>query len=141
MLPGYLLWLQRRTVSLRDRFSTRQCFLDDDIIFSSIHYATASTVTKVMVVCVIVRIGGLLSLEGPQNPFVTVTTRCRQGTSLVVQWLRLWAPNAEGQGSIPSWGTRCLWTQLRVRMPQLKMPHAAAVTWHSQINKIQYTAF
>ena len=28
------------------------------------------------------------------------------GTSLVVQWLRLWAPNAGGPGSIPGQGTR-----------------------------------
>ena len=29
------------------------------------------------------------------------------GTSLVVQWVRLRAPNAGGPGSIPGWGTRC----------------------------------
>ena len=29
-----------------------------------------------------------------------------QGTSLVVQWLRLSAPNAGGPGSIPGQGTR-----------------------------------
>ena len=28
------------------------------------------------------------------------------GTSLMVQWLRLWASNAKGVGSIPSWGTK-----------------------------------
>ena len=28
------------------------------------------------------------------------------GTSLVVQWVRLHAPNAEGPASIPGWGTR-----------------------------------
>ena len=28
------------------------------------------------------------------------------GTSLVVQWVRLCAPNAGGLGSIPGWGTR-----------------------------------
>ena len=26
--------------------------------------------------------------------------------SLVVQWLRLWAPNAGDSGSIPGWGTK-----------------------------------
>ncbi|TEA31623.1 hypothetical protein DBR06_SOUSAS7710062, partial [Sousa chinensis] len=36
--------------------------------------------------------------------------------SLVVQWLRLCAPNAGGPGSIPSQGTRSC-------MPQLKIPH------------------
>ena len=28
------------------------------------------------------------------------------GTSLVVHWLRLWASNAEGTGSIPGWGNK-----------------------------------
>ena len=41
-------------------------------------------------------------------------------TSLVVQWLRLQAPSAEGPGSIPGQGTRAHMSQLRVRMPQLK---------------------
>ena len=40
------------------------------------------------------------------------------GTSLVVQWLRLKAPNAGGLSSIPGQGTRS-------RMPQLKIPHAS----------------
>ncbi|TEA42071.1 hypothetical protein DBR06_SOUSAS23010015, partial [Sousa chinensis] len=39
--------------------------------------------------------------------------------SLVVQWLRLHAPNAGGLGSIPGQGTRA-------RMPQLKSPHATS---------------
>ena len=39
--------------------------------------------------------------------------RSKKGTSLVVQWLRLHAPNAGGPGSIPSQGTRS-------RMPQLR---------------------
>ena len=30
----------------------------------------------------------------------------RAGTSLAVQWLRLYTPNAQGMGSIPGWGTR-----------------------------------
>ena len=37
------------------------------------------------------------------------------GTSLVVQWLRLQAPNAGGQGSIPGQGTRSHMLQLRPR--------------------------
>ena len=41
------------------------------------------------------------------------------GTSLVVQWVRLHAPNAEALDSIPGWGTRS-------RMhPTAKSPHAA----------------
>ena len=48
-----------------------------------------------------------------------------QGTSLVVQWLRLRAPNAGGLGSILGQGTRSRMPQLRAHMPQLKIPHAA----------------
>ena len=35
-------------------------------------------------------------------------------TSLVVQWLRLYAPNAGGQGSIPGQGTRSHMVQLKI---------------------------
>ena len=45
------------------------------------------------------------------------------GTSLVVQWLRLCAPNAGGPGLIPGQGTRSHMPQLRVHMPQLKRSH------------------
>ncbi|TEA25080.1 hypothetical protein DBR06_SOUSAS6010062, partial [Sousa chinensis] len=45
--------------------------------------------------------------------------------SLVVQWLRLRIPNAGGPGSIPGQGTRSHMLQLRVHMPQLRIPHAA----------------
>ena len=37
----------------------------------------------------------------------------RKGTSLVVQWLRLQAPNAGGPGLILGWGSRSLMLQLR----------------------------
>ncbi|TEA37365.1 hypothetical protein DBR06_SOUSAS1910057, partial [Sousa chinensis] len=53
--------------------------------------------------------------------------------SLVVQWLRLCAPNAGGLGSIPGQGTRSFMPQLRVHMLQLNIPHAATKTRHSQI--------
>ena len=49
-------------------------------------------------------------------------------TSLVVQWLRLHAPNAGGPSLIPGQGTRS-------HVLQLKVLHAAAKTQHSQINK------
>ena len=39
------------------------------------------------------------------------------GTSLVVQWLRLHAPNAGGLGSIPDQGTRSLRPQLKIFAP------------------------
>ena len=48
-------------------------------------------------------------------------------TFLVVQWLRVHAPNAEGPGVIAGQGTRS-------HMLQLKILHAAAKTWCSQIN-------
>ena len=40
-------------------------------------------------------------------------------------WLRLRAPNAGGPGSVPIQGTRSHMLQLRVRMLQLKIPHAS----------------
>ena len=40
---------------------------------------------------------------------------------LVVQWLRLLAPNTGGPGSIPGQGTRSHSWQLRVYIPQLRL--------------------
>ena len=57
------------------------------------------------------------------------------GTSVVVQWLRLWAPDAEGLGSILGQGARSHMLQLRARRPQLKILHAATKTQCSQVNK------
>ena len=45
----------------------------------------------------------------------------------MVQWLRLHTFNAGGKGLIPGQRTRSC-------VPQLKIPHAASKTWHSQIN-------
>ena len=47
------------------------------------------------------------------------------GTSLVVQWLRLCAPNAWGLGLIPGQGTR-------PHMLQLRIPRATTKTQSSQ---------
>ena len=45
------------------------------------------------------------------------------GTSLVVQWVRLCAPNAGGLGLIPGWELQSTYMpQLRARLPQLKDP-------------------
>ncbi|XP_070310792.1 EEF1A lysine methyltransferase 3 isoform X2 [Odocoileus virginianus] len=53
--------------------------------------------------------------------FGLLVVKCSsQGTSLVVQWLRLGAPNAGGLGSIPDQGTRSHMPKLRVRRSQLK---------------------
>ena len=49
------------------------------------------------------------------------------GTPLVVQGLRLHAPNVGGLGSIPGQGTRS-------HTPQLRSPHAAKKTQCNQIN-------
>ena len=60
-----------------------------------------------------------------------------EGASLVVQWLRLCAPNAEGLGSIPSQGTRSRMPQLSKSLyATLGILQAATKTWNSQINKI-----
>ena len=56
-------------------------------------------------------------------------------TSLVAQRVRLHAPNAGGQGSIPGQRTGSHKPQLRVGMPQLKIPHATTMIQRSQINK------
>ena len=53
------------------------------------------------------------------------------GIFLVVQWLRLHAPNAGGPGSTPGQGTRSQLLQLR-----LKILHATSKTQSSQKNKI-----
>ena len=61
-----------------------------------------------------------------------------EGSSLVVQWLRLCAPNIRGLGLIPGSGTRSHMLQLksphtatkRPCMQQLKIPHDA--TNHNQ---------
>jgi len=64
------------------------------------------------------------------------------GSSLVVQWLRLHSPNAGGRSSIPGQGTRSHTLQLRVWVPQLKLPRAASKAWCSRINKyIKYIYF
>ena len=57
-----------------------------------------------------------------------------EGTSLMVQWLRLLTPNAGSPGSVPGQGTRSRMPKLRVRMPQLKILHAATKTQCNQIN-------
>ena len=55
-------------------------------------------------------------------------------TFLVVQWLRLCAPNAGGPDSIPGQGTRSHMSQRRVCRLQLKIPHSTTKTWYSQVN-------
>ena len=52
----------------------------------------------------------------------THVRHCYMGTSRVVQWLILHAPNAGSLGSIPGQGMRSLMLQLRVHMLQPKDP-------------------
>ena len=56
-------------------------------------------------------------------------------TSLVIQWLRLRAPNAGGPGLILGQRNRPHMLQLRVHLLQLKIPNVATKTQCSQINK------
>ena len=63
------------------------------------------------------------------------------GTSRVVQCLRLHAPNAGGPGSIPDQGTQSFMLQLRVCVPQLKLPHAATQAQHSQKKKKNHSGY
>ena len=57
-----------------------------------------------------------------------MTERLTLSLSLVVPWLRLWAPIAGRPSLIPGQGTRSC-------VPQIKIPQAANKTRHSQINK------
>ena len=63
------------------------------------------------------------------NPFRSLTTG---GTSLVVQWVRLHAPNAGGPGStlVRELDPTCM-LQLRVHMPQLRSPHVTTKSPHA----------
>ena len=54
------------------------------------------------------------------------------GTSLVVQWLRLCAPNAGGLGSIPGGGTKIPHTTTKPARHNQRSPRAAMKTQHSQ---------
>ena len=49
-----------------------------------------------------------------------VTKKQKQGTSLVVQWLRLHAPNTGSQGSVLGQGTRSRMPRERLRVKQLR---------------------
>ena len=58
------------------------------------------------------------------------------GTSLVVQWVRLHAPNAGGLGLIPGRGTRSHMHATTKSPHAAKSPHATTKTRHSQNKKI-----
>ena len=69
------------------------------------------------------------------SPQKNVHKNSRLETPLVVQWLRLQAPNAGCLDLIPGLGTRSHILQPRVHMPQLKITRATSKTQHCQINK------
>ena len=60
--------------------------------------------------------------------------KCKlQGTSLLVQWVRLCAPNAGGPGLIPGQGTRsCMHATTKSLHAATKIPCAPTKTWSSQ---------
>ena len=64
------------------------------------------------------------------HPIFNTAYKIWHQTSLVVQWLRLHAPNAEDQGLIPGQGSRSHMPKLRAQMLQLKIPHVAMKTPH-----------
>ena len=63
--------------------------------------------------------------------------KCKPRVSLVVEWLRFWAPNAGDLSLIPGQGTRSHMPQLRVHILQGKILCATTKTQHSQINKLK----
>ena len=65
---------------------------------------------------------------------VQIQSCCSLGTSLVVQWLRLHAPDARGSGLIPGQGTRPHMPQRKISHVATKTPHIATKTQCSQIN-------
>ena len=58
---------------------------------------------------------GSLTLVLPGKPFLRLN-HIHLGTSLVVQWLRLWVPSARGLGSVPGQRPRFHMPQLRKRL-------------------------
>ena len=95
--------------------TTQLCKFTENVLISYlkwvnlwyVNYATIKLFFKIQI------FGILLQLA-----ILPTSLKSHPGTSLVVQWLRLRAPNAGGPGSIPGQGTRS-------HMPQLKIPHAA----------------
>ena len=65
----------------------------------------------------------------------SVYKRSASGTSLVVQWQRIHAPNVEVMGSIPGQGTRSHVPQLEDSPCHSKDPEAETKTPRSRINK------
>ena len=69
------------------------------------------------------------------KPLALILICPREGTSLVVRWLRLRVASAGDPGSIPGQGTRPHMPQLKIPHAATKIPRAATKTRCSQINK------
>ena len=67
----------------------------------------------------------------------------QRGTSMVVQWVKLPAPNSGGPSLIPGQGTRSHVPQLKILHAAMKIkdPRAATKIWHSQIKKEKKRSF
>ena len=58
----------------------------------------------------------------------------------MVQWLKFHAPSEEGLGSISGQGTRSHMLQVRVCMPQLKIPHAFKLRCWRRLLRVPWMA-
>ena len=126
-LPGGK-WLLKQSMSLVETLEARSMQLLQDIwLLWSKGFGSPAQRWSHPLVCGLAPKNQTCSLDGYIN--------CSMGTSLVVQRLRFHAPSSGGPGLIPGQGTRSHMQQLRVPLPQLKIPCAATETWCSQINK------
>ena len=88
-----LLALQLKIVYLLIYLSIYYLFWLRQVLVAACTLLSCSTNNFNIVICAL--------LEG-----FALKTRVQRGTALVVQWIRLRAPNAGGPGSIPGQGTR-----------------------------------
>ena len=58
-------------------------------------------------------------------PMLQSSKRWTEGTSLVVQWLRLQAPKAGGLGEMPARGSRSHMQQLKILQAAMKLKDPA----------------
>ena len=84
----------------------------------------------------------------PPFPCIHCTSHLKHplpGTSLMIQWLRLHTPNAEGSGLIHGQGTRSHMQQLRIHMSKLKILLAATkidnLACHQRFGAAKINAF
>ena len=100
-----------------DIFLELSCFFDDpadvgSLISGSSAFSKTSLNVKKFTVHVLLKPG----LENFEHYFISMWEEVILGISLVVQWLRLCAPNAGGSGLIPGQETRSCIPRLRVQV-------------------------